>query len=100
MTQSSIENGLSGGCMSARSFGSMAMAGIVFGVLALSEPGIAQTPASVKSTGQVKTYRAPRTTDGQPDLQGFWSNTTYTPLQRPNGVTKAFFTKEEAEEII
>src|SRR5206468_4488917 len=45
-------------------------------------------------------YKAPRTADGQPDLQGFWSNTTYTPLQRPNGVTKTFFSKEEAEEVI
>jgi hypothetical protein len=41
-----------------------------------------------------------RTPDGQPDLQGFWSNTTYTPLQRPNNVTKEFYTKEEAEEAI
>jgi len=40
----------------------------------------------------------PRTVEGQPDLQGFWSNTTYTPLQRPDNVTKAFYTKEEAEQ--
>ena len=29
---------------------------------------------------------APRTPDGQPDLQGFWTNTTYTPLERPKDV--------------
>ena len=40
--------------------------------------------------------KAPRTPDGQPDLQGFWSNSTYVPLERPNGVTKAFYTPEEA----
>ena len=28
-------------------------------------------------------YRAPRTADGQPDLQGAWANNTATPLQRP-----------------
>ena len=28
-------------------------------------------------------YRAPRTPDGQPDLQGVWTNATVTPLQRP-----------------
>ena len=37
-----------------------------------------------------------RTPDGQPDLQGFWTNTTYTPLQRPANVTEAFYTPEEA----
>jgi hypothetical protein len=37
-----------------------------------------------------------RTPDGQPDMQGFWSNTTYTPLERPKGITREFFTPEEA----
>ena len=40
-------------------------------------------------------YTAPRTPDGQPDLQGFWSNQTYTTLERPDGVTSAYFTPEE-----
>jgi hypothetical protein len=29
------------------------------------------------------TYVAPRTSDGQPDLQGFWTNATLTPVERP-----------------
>ncbi len=28
-------------------------------------------------------YTQPKTPDGQPDLQGFWTNSTYTPLERP-----------------
>ena len=28
-------------------------------------------------------YQAPRTSDGQPDLQGFWTNATLTPVERP-----------------
>ena len=60
------------------------------GVLALV------TAASVTVAAQTSTYRAPRTPDGQPDLQGFWSNATYTPLERPDGVTKALYTPEEA----
>ena len=40
-------------------------------------------------------YRAPRTPDGQPDLQGFWSNQTFTPLERRDGVTSPFYTEEE-----
>ena len=66
--------------MNTRLFACIAVAGIFLGVLASSETANAQSA--------VKTYKAPRTVDGQPDLQGFWSNTTYTPLQRPNGVTK------------
>lgn len=28
-------------------------------------------------------YKAPRTSDGQPDLQGLWTNATLTPVERP-----------------
>jgi len=49
---------------------------------------------------QAPAYRTPRTPDGQPDLQGFWTNATYTPLERPNGVTKALYTPEEADAAI
>ena len=55
--------------------------------------------ATVPVTGQESTYTAPRTPDGQPDLQGFWTNQTYTPLERPDGVTKEFYTAEEIAEI-
>src|SRR4026209_1461234 len=44
---------------------------------------------------QTKPYVAPRTPDGQPDLQGFWTNSTYTPLERPNNVTKELYTPAE-----
>src|SRR6266516_2189944 len=59
----------------------------------------AQTPtAAVKPGTPAKTWSVSRTPDGQPDLQGFWTNTTYTPLERPKNVTKAFYIKEEALE--
>ncbi len=39
----------------------------------------------------------PRTPDGQPDLQGTWTNATVTPFQRPAQLgAKQFFTPEEA----
>jgi hypothetical protein len=61
-------------------------------------PLAGQTPSTaVRTTGTAaKTYTPPRTPDGQPDLQGFWTNSTYTPLERPDNVTKAFYTPEEA----
>ena len=46
-----------------------------------------------------KTYSPPRTPDGQPDLQGFWTNAGYAPLERPENVTKEFYTPEEAVEF-
>src|SRR5271165_6585796 len=40
-----------------------------------------------------------RTPDGHPDLQGYWSNTTLTPLERPRDLAgKAVFTEAEAAE--
>ena len=30
---------------------------------------------------------------------GFWTNGTYTPLERPDGITKEFYTREEAAKI-
>jgi hypothetical protein len=47
-----------------------------------------------------KSYTPPKTPDGQPDLQGFWTNSTYVPLERPQGVTKEFYTPDEAQEAI
>lgn len=46
---------------------------------------VAQTQplrADVKAATS-KTYTPPRTADGHPDLQGFWSNNIATPLERP-----------------
>ena len=53
------------------------------------------SPARV-ATPPSKPYVPPKTVDGQPDLQGFWTNSTYTPLERPANVTKEFYTLEEA----
>jgi hypothetical protein len=47
-----------------------------------------------------KKYTAPRTPDGQPDLQGYWTNSTYVPLERPDKVTKAYYTEQEFAELV
>jgi len=51
------------------------------------------------ASGQTKKWTPPRMADGHPDLQGFWTNNTYTPLERPRNVSKEFFTREEALEL-
>jgi hypothetical protein len=44
-----------------------------------------------------QSYKAPRTPDGQPDLSGYWTNLTYTPLERPRELAgKAMYTEQEA----
>jgi len=40
-----------------------------------------------------------RTPDGQPDIQGVWTNATMTPLERPRSQSEAFFTEQEALEL-
>ena len=68
--------------------------------LLIAAPAAAQTlaPAPGKAPASVKKWTA-KTPDGQPDLQGFWTNSTYTPFQRPNGVTKEYYSAEEAAKL-
>jgi hypothetical protein len=41
-----------------------------------------------------------RTPDGQPDIQGYWTNATFTPLERPKELgTKEFYTEAEAAAV-
>ena len=43
-----------------------------------------QTPPSApKAKPSAAHWTPPRTPDGQPDLQGTWTNATLTPLERP-----------------
>jgi len=60
---------------------------------------IATVAVSVPLSGQDagRGNAVPRTADGQPDLQGFWTNDTVTPLERPAEFgTKEILTREEA----
>ena len=46
-----------------------------------------------------KNWTGPKTQDGQPDLQGVWTNATITPLERPKELAgKEFFTEKEVAE--
>jgi hypothetical protein len=54
-------------------------------------------PASAPADASPKKWTPPRTPDGQPDLQGTWTNATVTPFQRPAQLgDKQVFTPDEA----
>src|ERR1700719_4285140 len=66
---------------------------IAAAVLLLPTFGLAQTKTSVTAKAETKaasakstekkTWALPRTPDGQPDLQGYWTSLSFTPMERP-----------------
>jgi hypothetical protein len=62
--------------------------------------GQALSPATKPApAARVKTWIPPRTPDGQPDLQGTWTNASNTPLERPKELgAKEFYTEQEFAE--
>src|SRR5204863_2192749 len=67
-------------------------------VAATALSGFAIALVLVAPTAAQKKWTVPRLADGHPDFQGFWNNTTYTPLERPKGIDRQFFTKDEVVE--
>jgi len=64
-----------------------------------SQPAAA--PAAKAPAAAAKAWVTPRTPDGQPDLQGYWTNATYNQLERAvANANKPFFTKEEFDERV
>src|SRR5256885_983112 len=52
------------------------------------------------STPNTKAWTLPRTPDGQPDLQGYWTSLSFTPMERPAKFGgREFLTEEEAAQI-
>jgi hypothetical protein len=57
----------------------------------------AASPAAKDAAKSTKAWTLPRTPDGQPDFEGYWTNGTYIPLERPKELgNKEFYTEAEA----
>jgi hypothetical protein len=73
----------------------------LLGPLHLSAQGLPVTAKPAASTGTPKSWNPGRTADGQPDLQGAWTNSTLTPLERPAELAgKAILTEQEAADYV
>jgi hypothetical protein len=80
----------------------LALSVVVFlcgGAAGAAVQGVALAAKPARKTAPATATAEPSflTTDGRSDLQGYWTNNTVTPLERPKDLgDKAFFTPEEA----
>ena len=89
--------------MSPKSFGPPFISGSLAAIAAtilLAAPAEAQIQKAVKTSSSTTARTAMRTPDGQPDLQGVWTNATLTPFERPAELAgKATLTEQEVAAI-
>jgi hypothetical protein len=72
----------------------------IFGLIFLSGALASFSYAQLAKPLPAKAWAPARTPDGQPDLQGFWTNATLTPFERPAALAgKSKLTEQEAVDL-
>ena len=68
--------------------------------IALTSAALLAVPVAAQNAKPAAaSWTQPRTPDGQPDLEGVWSNASIIPLERPAALgTKEFYTEQEQAE--
>src|SRR4029434_6262266 len=73
------------------------LAPIALLIVASSHSVAGQGKPAAAGAPQKRSYKVARTPDGQPDLQGYWTTLSYTPVERPRELAdKPFYTEQEA----
>src|SRR6266699_379366 len=58
------------------------------------------TKKGTKAATSKKSWVMPRTPDGQPDLQGYWTSLSFTPMERPAKYgNREFLTDQETQDL-
>ena len=82
------------------SVGAVAIICVLILIISVPAAGQAQ-PGKKPAPGGTKAWTPARTPDGQPNLEGFWTNNTTTPLERPKELgAKEFYTEEELTALV
>src|SRR5262249_10308889 len=71
-------------------------------VMASAQTPAKPAPAAAAAYDHTKpypAYTAARLSIGQPDLQGFWTNTTLTKMTRPTGVASLVYSEAEVKAL-
>src|SRR5215472_7790909 len=72
----------------------------ILGLMVAFLPLTAQTGSVAPQKPARKAWSPSRTPDGQPDLQGTWTNPTITPFERPAELgNKQFLTEKEVADL-
>ena len=72
------------------------VAAVLTAGLLASGPAFAQSRPESAPDADPGGWETPRLPDGRPDLQGYWTTQTFTPLERPEYLgDQAFYTEEE-----